>query len=331
MRILVVTNMYPFDAMPYYGVFVKREKDTLQKLGSDTDVYFINGKLSRGNYFRSVLGIARKVKSFRPDIIHIHHSYSVYPTYIALKLIQKKIPLVFTLHEGAALSPRVIGSRNIFNQLRHAKWIKLQACKLVDMVIAVNKNLLTSLNYTGPYREIPCGVDTEIFYPMDKESCRKKLNFPDNKKIVFFPGAIERAEKGYTLFSRSVALLDGRIKVILGGKINPEMMPYYYNGSDVVVQASHYEASPITIKEALACNVPLVSTPAGDTPTMVYGLPGCFICQPHPIEIALSINKAIDFGKRTQGREKIFDLKLDLNGVAKRVISVYEELLSKKS
>ncbi len=330
MRILVVTNMYPFGEMPYYGIFVKREMDTFRALGCTTDVYFINGKESRANYFRAVPGIAHKIRTFKPDIIHIHHSYSVYPTYIAAKLLGGKIPLVFTLHEGAAFSSSVIGSHDLFNRLRHSRWIKLQACKLVDMVIAVNKNLLKSLGYEGPYAEIPCGVDTDLFYPMPREKCRAKLRLPDNKKVVFFPGAIERAEKGYELFSRSVAMLDGRIKVVLGGKIAPEMMPYYYNGSDVVVQASHYEASPITVKEAMACNIPLVSTPAGDTPEMIKGVKGCFICSPRPVEIALGISKAIDFGKRTTGRERILSLQLDLKGVARRVIRLFEDLLNKQ-
>ena len=42
-RILVFTNMYPFDAMPFYGSFVFDEVSALKKAGCSVDVLFVNG------------------------------------------------------------------------------------------------------------------------------------------------------------------------------------------------------------------------------------------------------------------------------------------------
>jgi|YelNatPaOPRAMG01_1025707.scaffolds.fasta_scaffold23169_3 glycosyltransferase involved in cell wall biosynthesis len=329
MRILTATNMYPFPGITHYGIFVEREVKSLRELGVEVQVYFINGKMSRLNYFKAVWELVGVMRRFKPDIIHVHHSYTVYPTKIARMISGIKAPIVFTLHEGAALSDRRVGSGDFFNRLRHWKAIKKIACETADFVIAVNKSLLDALNYTGPFAEIPCGVDTDFFRPMDGPECRKKLQLPANKKIVFFPASIERAEKGYELFSRSIAILDGKIKVVLGGRIDPEDMPLYYNASDVVAQTSFYEASPITIKEALACNVPVVSTRVGDVERLMEGVEGCFVSSPNHIEFAINISNAIEFGKRTNGRKRILELGYDMRGTAKKILAVYEELLKK--
>lgn len=329
MRILIATNMYPYYKITHYGIFVQREEQSLRALGLDVKVYFINGKESRLNYFSAIPELARIIRQFKPDIIHVHHSYTVYPTKIAQVISGVKCPIVFTLHEGAAFSKGVIGKKDLFNRLRHWKAIKKKACEIADFVIAVNKELVDALGYAGPCAEIPCGVDIDFFRPIDREECRKKLNLPLNKKIVFFPASIERAEKGYELFSRSIALLDGKIKVVVGGNIDPNDMLYYYNASDVVAQTSVYEASPITIKEALACNIPIVTTPAGDSLRILAGIEGCFISRPHYIDFAANISTAIEFGRRTNGRKRIIELGYDLMGTAKKILSVYENLLSK--
>ncbi len=327
MRILISTNMYPFQRITHYGIFVQREERSLRALGLDVKVYFINGKESRANYFKAVFELVKIIREFKPDIIHVHHSYTVYPTKLAQMISGIRVPIVFTLHEGAAFSDKVVGKKDFFNRLRHWKKVKKLACEMADFVIAVNKELLQVLDYTGPYEEIPCGVDVDFFKPMDTMECRKKLNLPFDKKIVFFPSSIERAEKGYELFCRSIALLDGKIKVIVGGNINPNDMPIYYNASDVVAQSSVYEASPITIKEALACNLPIVSTPSGDSPRILQGVEGCYISRPHFLDFAANISQAIDFGRRTNGRKRILELGFDLMGTAKKILSVYENIL----
>ena len=43
-------------------------------------------------------------------------------------------------------------------------------------------------------------------------------------------------------------------------------VPTWINASDVLLLTSLLEGSPTIVKEALACNVPIVSTPAGDVP-----------------------------------------------------------------
>ena len=117
------------------------------------------------------------------------------------------------------------------------------------------------------------------------------------------------------------------LQMITGGGISPTMMPFYMNASDVVVQTSRFEASPMVIKEALACEVPIVSTDVGDVKDLISKTRGCYLCHGDPKDVAVKIDSALTYGKRTEGRNQI--QHLDLKTIAKQVINVYEDILKR--
>ena len=97
------------------------------------------------------------------------------------------------------------------------------------------------------------------------------------------------------------------------------------NESDVMLFTSDYEASPMVIKEAMACNIPVVSTDVGDTKWVMGDTEGYFISQKDPEDIASKIKMALDYGRRTEGRERIIGLGLELQQIARKIINVYEK------
>ena len=103
----------------------------------------------------------------------------------------------------------------------------------------------------------------------------------------------------------------------------------YLNAADALVLTSLWEGSPNVIKEAMACNLPIVSTDVGDVKEVIGDTEGCYITSYEPSDVAGKIKLALDFGKRTNGREKI--KHLEINTIAKRIIDVYNEVLQKKS
>ena len=54
------------------------------------------------------------------------------------------------------------------------------------------------------------------------------------------------------------------------------------NAADVLLLTSDAEGSPMVVKEAMACNVPVVSTAVGDVADVIGGTEGCYITQPGP-------------------------------------------------
>jgi glycosyltransferase involved in cell wall biosynthesis len=102
------------------------------------------------------------------------------------------------------------------------------------------------------------------------------------------------------------------------------VIPYYMNACDVLVLTSGYEGSPMVIKEAMACNLPIVSTDVGDVAQVIEGTEGCFLCEPTPQGVADKLMTVLSWGKRTNGRQRIGHL--DSKTVARQVADVYKEI-----
>jgi len=334
MKVLVLTNMYPTPEYPFYGIFVKEQVESLRKQGIFVDIFFINGRDNRLNYFLAVPRLIKKLRLGRYELVHAHHTYCIYAFWVARLSLGLKMPLILTLHEAEALKPPevILRDTDAVSKLVYSKRIKKWAARRTDFLIPVCKDLTEVLNFRGKSRVVPPGVDLQLFQPMNKQRCREKLNLPKDRKIVFFPGDVKnpkrRTQKGFDILQRAFTVLP-RDNVLLttGGNISHQDMPLYLSASDVVVQTSNFEASPMVIKEAMGCNIPIVSTDVGDTKKVVGDTEGCFICERDPEDIALKIEAALDYGRNTEGRTRIIELGLDLQQVSRTIISIYRETL----
>lgn len=332
MKILSVTNMYPCSLLSYYGVFVKDEIEFIQRYGIDVDVFFINGRMRKLNYFLVVDMLVKKIMFNNYDLIHVYHTYCIPAVKLALIISRKKIPVILSFHEGETLvSSSKDKDKDLLAFLRYSIILKKFLIKKMDFVITVSQELIHKIfkktDYIK-YKTVPCGVNTKKFNVLDKVISREIIKAPFNKKIIFFPGDPNRRSKNFTLFNEAIKIMNSEsIYLLVAGQIEHKLMPYYFNASDVIVQTSFYEASPTVIKEALACNIPIVSTDVGDVKNILHGVEGCYICNQDSSDIAYKINLALKYDKRTEGRARIFQSGLDLDSTAKKVIAIYNEVL----
>src|ERR1017187_2128244 len=74
--ILVVTNLWPTEADPSYGSFVKAQVESLSQCGVVSDVLFINGRESRWNYLLGVRQVRKQLRAKHYDLIHAHFGLS---------------------------------------------------------------------------------------------------------------------------------------------------------------------------------------------------------------------------------------------------------------
>lgn len=334
MNVLVLTNMYPTPKYPFYGIFVKEQVESLGKEGINVDVFFINGHDNRLNYFFAVPQLIRKMMFNHYEIVHAHHTYCVYPFWIAKLILGFKTPLILTFHEAEALKPSGLIPRkdDRISRLVYSKRIKKWALKKVDLLISVCEDLIKTFNFNGSATVLPPGVNLELFKPMNKFECREKLNLPKEKKILFFPGDAKnpkrRTQKGFDILQSALSIIKRNdIFLLTGGDIAHKDMPIYMNAADVVIQTSNFEASPMVIKEAMACNIPIVSTDVGDSKEVIGDTKGCFICKKEPKDVADRIKTALNYGKRTNGRIRIEELVLGLQQIARRIIELYKKVL----
>jgi glycosyltransferase involved in cell wall biosynthesis len=99
-------------------------------------------------------------------------------------------------------------------------------------------------------------------------------------------------------------------------------IPYYLNAADLLLVTSYREGSVNVVKEAMACNCPIVSTDVGDVRWVMSGTEGCYISAQDHESVAGNIKKALAFGKRTNGRDRILELGLDSVSTAQKIIDI---------
>jgi glycosyltransferase involved in cell wall biosynthesis len=309
-KVLAVINMYPYENNPYYGIFVKEQLEILEEFGIEIDIMFVNGKKNKLNYLKGIFHLFKRVRSKNYDLIHAHYVFSG-----ILARFQFKYPIVLTHHGIEVLH----GYQSVLSRI---------ISPMVDRVIVRSEEMKDKLKIKNAYI-IPAGIDFDRFKPLSKEKCRTELNLSLNKKLVLFAGAI-RPEKRYDLVQRAVSILqinNSGIELVTACDQPHSIVPIYMNACDVLVLVSTAEGSPNVVKEAMACNLPIVATNVGDVAEVIGDTAGCYICDRNSESIAYKIDRALNLGKRTNGRKRIISMGLSAREKAKEIIKVYEDIL----
>jgi len=299
--------MYPDAQNPDFGTFVQEQVEGLRMRGLDVDVLVVGGKRRKLSYIDGVQRFRRHLHQRQYDLIHAHYVFSG-----IVARLQRGCPLLVSFH-GAA---EMVG------------WVGLLCKMLAPLADAVT---VTSLEHKAQLGRkdayiIPCGVDLDLFVPMPKEEARQRLGLPLEKKLVLFVGIL-RPEKRLDVIQAAVQMLqheDESIELIIATGQPHERIPLYMNACDVLALASDYEGSPVVIKEAMACNLPIVSVDVGDVAQMIGGTEGCYVCQREPVDMAQKLKLALGRGQRTNGRRVAQRLGLDTT--IDSLLHIYEGL-----
>ncbi len=309
MRVLVITNLYPTDEEPSFGTFVKNQVEDLRRLGVEIDVLFINGRKHKWHYLLGPFRLWARLLRRRYHLIHCHYIFSG-----IIGRLQWLYPVVVT-HHGIEI---IDGS-----------WVSALAKKAhpwFNRVIVVNQQLKEELNDPN-IAVIPCGINLNQMKPMPQAEARAALNLPPDKKLILWAGEHWRPEKRFHLVEAAVKRVQldmPEAELVLVSGQPHSVIPYYMNACDVLVLTSTHEGSPMVIKEAMACNLPVVSTDVGDVAQVIEGVEGCYLCRPDVEDIAEKILRVLRWGRRTNGREKIWPLSAEF--AARQIVDVYNQL-----
>jgi glycosyltransferase involved in cell wall biosynthesis len=308
MRVLVVTNMYPTAADPAFGTFVGDEVAALRELGLQVDVLFINGKSSRWNYLWGLPRLWGRLLKQRYDILHAHYSLTG-----LIARGQWCVPLVVTFH-GAEV---VVGW-----PARVSRWLRDR----VDGIVVTSHRVLVDLGAAGAEVIAP-GVDLLRFQPDDRTQARLKLSLPPTQPLVLFVGRSDW-DKRVDEMQQTVRLLHSSRPeaelIVLSGQPHG-VVPDYMNACDALLLISTYEGSPMVVKEALACNLPVVASDVGDVAELIGSIPGCALCDGSPEDAARQLDRVLGMGRLERGREAVAHLSLEQS--ARRVTQFYERIL----
>ena len=324
MRVLHITNAYPTrqnKAHPTYGIFIKEQIDSLANRGIDCKIIYINAMIyGISQYIKKVPAIIKESRDC--DIIHCHHTYTSFVTHF---LACPKPPIVTSF-----LCPRGKEGRN--DKFSRLKALIFDYVQKKSICFIDKGNPDCERQYPGKGFYVPNGVDLDSFREIPRELCWKKLNLSPKKYLLFCSsGTITRHAKRYDLFKKTFHIISQKSgydidELLLVGHERP-MVSYFFNAASVHLLTSDFEGSPNSIKEALACNVPVVATDVGNTRHMLKNVEGCFVSDSNnPEDLACLVMKAMEYD-RIKGRDALRRLHLDTVSVADRIIELYKHAI----
>ena len=335
--------------------FVQSQYDSLVAEGLDMVLFPIKGKGWKG-YLKAVFELRKVVKREKPDIIHAHYSTCGFVASLACLGMRKRPKIMVS----------ILGSF----PTKGAKWylVRFAIKCLWHKTIVKSNRTAHQLGLNLPV--IPNGVNLERFRLMDQAECRRQLGWNIDarrldssksdaanmvkKKYIIWCSNPERKEKNWPLAEASVRQLESPIsdasrkepdgysvELVAVYNKTPDEVCTYMNAADCLLLTSDSEGSPNVIKEAMACNCPIVTTDVGDVRERLANLEGCYVVEePRAIDaehtdatrsekeksVAEAIMKALEFGKRTEGRKRLIEDRLEISQIAKRIIEVYTSL-----
>jgi len=322
-KILIVTSEYPTKSRQNDVPWLREQVTNFNRIGLDTTVYRIPNE-SIIEKFKATIGLRKLIKKRRFSLIHCHWGYN---TIIAYNSI---IPIITTFH-GSDLQGDVKenGSRTIKGYI--IIFLSRVSTLLSYYNIFVSARLARSIPRKALNKKniiIPMGYDSKLFKPIDKSVARDMLSLDLQKKYVLFAGNYSKFVKGYPLAMKVINSLDESYELIKLDYASYKEMAIYMNASDVLLMTSYQEGAPVIIKEALACNLSVISTDVGDVKEIIKFVPGSFVSKERdPGKIANLITRSIEMDSTSVGSQKMG--KYTAKKMNNRVLGTYLDLLQK--
>jgi len=325
MKILIFTPMYPSTDDPHNGTFVYDEKQALEKLKLDIRVLHIDSKNSKVNYIKALPELKRVMKEFKPDIIHCHHTFCVFIAWIS-----GGKNIVATFHESEYTSKEsyitLLKREGIGKFIALSKPFKRFCLRKARHIFDITGLLEDSEKVTTPFNP---GIDPDTFHPIDKHAAKESIGWDLNKKYILFPGdpacTCKRYDIANDIFNMVKDMVAWPMELFPLTGVPHDDVSLYMNASDVMLLVSDYEASPMVVKEAVACGLPSVCYNVGDVARVLEGVPRTFVIKPDKKMAANLIKellKNIDFERKSHLHEK-YTTKY----VADRIYNVYQQIV----
>ena len=309
MKILILcSHRYYAPYTDYVAPFIYEQMQGLQSLGCEFRICFVRGGGIK-SYLRAWREMRSAIADYNPDIIHAHYGLCC-----LIANLQSKAPVVSTYHGSDINDIKV-------------RFLSKIAIHFSKTNIFVSQKLRSIVG--NPLRSfvIPCGVDTNVFHPMDKLECRKQLGMQKDKTYILFSKEFADKVKNYPLAKAAVDKLGENAEMLEFYGYTREQVPLLYNAVDCGLLTSFTEGSPQFVKEAIACGCPVVSTDVGDAAEVIEGVRNSFVSSYEVDDVVFKLKQAINLGHLNETK---LDAKyIDVN-IVQSIYKIYSDICSKK-
>jgi glycosyltransferase involved in cell wall biosynthesis len=301
-------------------VFARRQMVSLEQRGVNVRNFFLSSRTSLGVLLGEMGRFRDAVQQFDPHIIHAHYG-TVTSLFCAAATSR---PLIISFR-GSDLNPTSdIGKmRSLVGRF----FSQISAVR-ASHIICVSQELKSRLWLrTGRTSIIFDGVDLSLFKPMQRDEARRKLGWNQESKFIFFN--LGGRPAGKRLYLAESAIEHARrtipdIELVPVSKVDPERIPLYMNACDCLLLTSDWEGSPTVVKEALACNLPVVSVDVGDVKELVKGVQPSWVGPADAEAIGSALVGILQTRTRSNGHTRAGEMSE--RNTTSRVLALYREI-----
>jgi glycosyltransferase involved in cell wall biosynthesis len=285
---------------------IKNQAISLEKKGCQVEYYVIQGKGYMG-YLKNIPSLRKKIKEANYDVLHAHYSLSGFILSLSSLFLNQSKKIVSLMGSDT----QILGIKRFIIQIFHYLFW--------DATIVKTQKMKEELNLKTAH-VIPNGVNLNSF----------DLHQDNIKNTVLFAADPSRKSKNFLLAKAAIEHLESLnykdVEFKIKFNISHQEMIKEIQSAGCVLLTSLWEGSPNIIKEAMACNRPIVSTKVGDVHWLLQGVFGCFIVNSNAKDVGEGIISSLQFSNQqgqTNGRSKLIQLGLDSESIADRLIEIY--------
>jgi glycosyltransferase involved in cell wall biosynthesis len=324
--VLVVTNMWPHAENPAYGIFVRRQVESLVSAGLRCDVLFVRGYRSPLAYVAAgARMLAWNVHAPRRwKLVHGHGGEVAFP----LRLFVRAPVLVSYCGDDLLGTPRADGSVPPTSRIRRA--LQRLQTRVLTATITKSREMANALPAAVVRRNLilPNGVDTATFAPVERGEARRQLGWDPGEPVALFAADPQVERKRHWLAIAACEAARDRVpglRLHVAAGVEPAQMPLLMSAADCLLLTSSIEGSPNVVKEALMCALPVVATRCGDVAELLEGVePSAVIVGDAAGEIADALVVCLSPPCRSNGRQA--SARLSQEAIAQRLLDRYREL-----
>jgi len=301
--------------------------DGLRKCGIKLDCEYLGNLRS----LRNIISARKRLKKLAADYDLVHAQYGS-----ACALTTTSVGNV----------PKVLSIRgsdwNLFNSSigfnffhsRLARLMTLSSINSYDCILTVSRRMAEDVKHWNSILLVlpmPSPIDLNRFVPIDKKEARALLGFPDNKEkwVLFNAVDLSVPVKRFALAKEVFELANQRLKNLrlrIATNLPHSELPLFTAACDVILCTSEAEGWPNCVKEALACNVPFVSTDVSDLRDIANQEITCRVCPADPVALADNICDVVSLPQPATLRKHVTFMSLD--ALSKQLVQIYESVLN---
>jgi teichuronic acid biosynthesis glycosyltransferase TuaC len=317
-RILLVTGAYPSEEHPHSGTFIKSQAQSLISAGHTVDLIYPDPHWPMPRrYLWAVTQVFWKTLTEHYDLVHGH-----FGLWCLAARCQWTTPVVASfLGDDLLGEPLVSGAWS--KRAQFVVSLSRLLCHAVDAVIVKSEQMKQAARFQAAF-VIPNGVDFSLFYPVPRQQARALLGWQAERFYVLFGNRPSLVVKRFSLAEAAVNCLRARgldVELVVASGLPQEQVALYLNAANSLILSSLNEGSPNIVKEAMACNIPVVSTDVGDVSEVIGRTQGCVLCSDTADSLADGLQHAFQHPEPTTGRSDI--AHLEMSQIALRILTAY--------